>query len=713
MRAATMAVAVVSFGVGAPAAAQRWNDSTTMTLVQRAVALRAEQLADTGLADYTARAHGYLTFLAQLGDAEAPAGTPAAARFTTPPKVVKADELRLDVYWKAPNQSKQRIVGRRDTLLLPTDISYHRDHLGIVQHNFKDIIRLGDGDEVRDVPHPLSPTGLAMYDFALTDSLAITTPDRRIRVYEIKVRPRDDRLAAVIGAVYLDPSSGQVVRMAFGFTRAAFRDKQLEDLSIVLDNALIEDRFWLPRRQEMEIRRSGTWMKFPARGIIRGRWEICCYEVNVAIPAATFRGEEIVFVAGSARAGERWEGNILDSLPEDVRAVTAEEVRRVHDEAREMVRAEALARTRGFSPAAGAVSDLVRVNRVEGLAVGAGIDQGFGGGLHLELRGRYGLADEKAKVEGALGVQLASGAGFRVLGFSGLREVGDVPEVSLVRNSIAAQEFGSDYTDPYRVDAWGFAADFPPTERGSRWSLALTAERHRAAEVHATPVNGAYEPTIPAARLRALRLVGRLRRPPSLGFGAFTWNGELEARALGSEYEDGGAPGISGRFAALLEAERPLGGGRLVLRTTAAGVDGGRLPYAEPIGPGPLSPTWTVPPQELIYAGGPVTGPGYDFHQFVAAGIATQRIEWRTRVPFVPVSLGRFGRSPSSATLAPFVHTLVVHPFQGVGPRGFYPAAGVGGLLLFDAVRVDVARGFRDGRWTFSVDVAREFWGIL
>src|SRR5687767_5072252 len=240
MRAATMAVAVVSFGVGAPATAQRWNDSTTMTLVQRAVALRAEQLADTGLADYTAKAHGYLTFLAQLGDAEAPAGTPAPARFTTPPKVVKADELRLDVYWKAPNQSKQRIVGRRDTLLLPTDISYHRDHLGIVQHNFKHIIRLGDGDEVRDVPHPLSPTGLAMYDFALTDSLAITTPDRRIRVYEIKVRPRDDRLAAVIGAVYLDPSSGQVVRMAFGFTRAAFRDKQLEDLSIVLDNALVE-----------------------------------------------------------------------------------------------------------------------------------------------------------------------------------------------------------------------------------------------------------------------------------------------------------------------------------------------------------------------------------------------------------------------------------------------------------------------------------------
>ena len=80
---------------------------------------------------------------------------------------MKADELALEVYWRAPNLSKQRIVGRRDTLLLPTDIDYHRDHLGIVQNNFPDFIRLGEGDEVRDVPHPLSPAGLHEYDFAI------------------------------------------------------------------------------------------------------------------------------------------------------------------------------------------------------------------------------------------------------------------------------------------------------------------------------------------------------------------------------------------------------------------------------------------------------------------------------------------------------------------------------------------------------------------
>ena len=65
-----------------------------------------------------------------------PSSRSSAKGFPTPPKIVKADELELEVYWHAPNLSKQRIVGRRDTLLLPTDIAYHRDHLGIVQNNF-------------------------------------------------------------------------------------------------------------------------------------------------------------------------------------------------------------------------------------------------------------------------------------------------------------------------------------------------------------------------------------------------------------------------------------------------------------------------------------------------------------------------------------------------------------------------------------------------
>ena len=118
---AACALWMVAFAPGV-AGAQEWNDARTRALVERATARRAQQLADTGLKDYKAVAHGYVTFLAQVGEGLA-----------EPPKVVKADELVNEIYWLAPNLSKQHIVGRRDTLLLPTDIAYHRDHLGIVQ----------------------------------------------------------------------------------------------------------------------------------------------------------------------------------------------------------------------------------------------------------------------------------------------------------------------------------------------------------------------------------------------------------------------------------------------------------------------------------------------------------------------------------------------------------------------------------------------------
>src|SRR6185369_5417470 len=190
--------------VPATASAQDWNDARSRALVERATARRAQQLADTGLKDFKAVAHGYVTFLAQLGEG-----------LTEPPKVVKADELVNEVYWRAPNLSKQRILGRRDTLLLPTDIAYHRDHLGIVQNNFPAIIRLGEGDEVRDVPHPLSGVGLTAYDFAISDSLRMTIPGRTIDVLEVKVRPKDDTQPRLIGALYLDRETAQVVRMAF------------------------------------------------------------------------------------------------------------------------------------------------------------------------------------------------------------------------------------------------------------------------------------------------------------------------------------------------------------------------------------------------------------------------------------------------------------------------------------------------------------------
>jgi hypothetical protein len=666
----------------------QWNDARTRALVERATERRTLQLADTALVDYKATAHGYLTFLAQFGEG-----------FTEPPKIVKADELGLEVYWKSPDLSKQRIMGRRDTLLLPTDINYHRDHLGIVQNNFRNIIRIGEGDEVRDVPHPLSPTGLQEYDFAIRDSLQIRLGPRVLDVYEVRVRPKNDREPRSVGAVYIDRETGEVVRMAFSFTRAALIDKDLEDVSIVLENALIEGRFWLPRRQEVEIRRTGSWLDYPARGIIRGRWEICCYEVNKGIPASYFAGPEIVMAPAAERAQTPFpfNGKILDSLPPDVRAVTDEDVRKVQEEARALVRSHALARSRSFALSARHISDFVRFNRVEGLALGGGILQRIGNGFALAGSGRYGFSDKEGKGRLALEYRTGAGSSLTFAAQRDYRDVADEQEISMVRNSIAAQEFGSDYTDLYDVRALSISGTF--ARQGWRPSLGYAYERHDPVKVHAQPALGTFASTIPADRHDEHRVTVSVERPTSLTFGGFELASRLSTSGIHVMTTGSPAPADFVRSTVSIDLERPFGAKRLVLRTIGAVV------FLDA----------PAPPQHLVYLGGPTTAPGYEFHEFVGRAGVSQRLELRLPAPFFSISLGRYGTVPGSITLAPFATVVGNYqpaPFKPLR-KGWYPSVGLGALTVFDVLRFDVARGLRNGRWTFSVDVGRDFWSVL
>jgi hypothetical protein len=685
---ALIALLAITLGASALHSQQTWNDDRTRALVQRATERRASQLADTALVDYMATAHGYVTFLAQFGEG-----------FPEPPKIVKADELGLEVYWRAPDLSKQRIMGRRDTLLLPTDINYHRDHLGIVQNNFRNIIRIGEGDEVRDVPHPLSPAGLEAYDFAIRDSLQIRLGPRVLDVYEVQLRPKDDRQPRAVGAVYIDRETGEVVRMAFSFTRAALIDKDLEDVSVVLENALIEGRFWLPRRQEIEIRRTGSWLDYPARGIIRGRWEICCYQVNTGVPASFFTGPEIVLAPAADRAQKPFPfvGQVLDSLPPDVRAVTDEDVRKVQEEARALVREQALARSRSLALSARHVSDLARFNRVEGLGLGSGLLQRVGAGIALAASGRYGFSDRQAKGRAALEYRTGAGSSLVLAGERDYRDVADEQETSLVRNTIAAQEFGSDYTDTYDVRALSLSGSL--ARFGWRPSFALAYERHEPLSVHATPANGTFEGTIPAQPLHETRLGFALDRPTSLTYGGFELGAHIGVAGIRRESR---TPSLRGEFlrpTLSFDIQKPLGTSRLVLHTLAAGIFAGD----------------TIPAQHLVYLGGPSSGPGYEFHEFVGRGSVSQRLEYRFLSPFVPIPLGRFGRAPATITLAPFATAVWIDrsaPFKAAH-QGWYPALGLGALTVFDVLRFDVAKGFRGGRWTFSLDIGRDFWSVL
>ena len=693
-----LAVFAVSSRAQSPAA---WNSPRTLDLVRTAITHRLTQLSDTGLIEYQATARGYLTFLVQLGTG-----------FPTPPKIVKTDQLALQVYWRSPDYSKQRIIGRRDTTLLPTDINYHRDHLGIIQNNFPDIIRLGEGDEVHDVPHPLSPLGPSLYDFQIADSLRIAIPGQTFDVYEVKVRPKDDTQPRVVGALFLDRTSGQVVRMALSFTRAALIDPQLEDISIVLENGLIGTRFWLPRHQEIEIRRTGSWFDYPVRGIIRGRWEVSDYHLNVQLPIITFAGPEFEQAAPQVLKAYPWHGGILDSLPPDVAVTTDADVRRVQAEARALVREQALRKVESTRLSARGLSDLVHVNRVQGLAVGAGIEQGIGAGFSVAARPQYGVDERLFRGSASVNWQSPTGTTVSLFGGRTLGEAHDEQERSGLVNSLAAQEFGSDATEPYDLKAAGVRAVTPMA--GFRWNASVSLEDQSAVAVHARPAQGAFGPTIAAARYKPLHLSLGVERGAPLQWAGFDatatarldWYHYAPAYFCPSLVACQSAATTVRRAFVVADIVHPLGSWQLVSHTHATiarGVDG------------------YVPPQLLTYFGGPVTAPGYPLHELNGTRGVSQRIELRIPVPFYGFSLGTFGRAPARATLAPFFNVAAVDPpLEWLRSAGLtrrqhaFPSAGVGLISFFDIVRLDVARGLaHDGRWTFSLDIAREFWGIL
>jgi hypothetical protein len=395
-----------------------------------------------------------------------------------------------------------------------------------------------------------------------------------------------------------------------------------------------------------------------------------------------------------------FKGGILENLPRDVKLSDNDDVRRVQAEARTLVRAEALARTQRTVPLARSLSDFARVNRVEGLAIGAGIARLLGQGFTVGGRARFGFADHAFKETGSMRWQRASGAGVSVSGGDDFREAGDAPEASGVRNSIAAQEFGTDLTDYYRTRGATVTVDAGDV-LGARWRLSIGRERQDPLAVHARPVSGSYAPALPTEALDAWRVAidaFRAQGAGPLGSTLAVGGTVLVSRV---RFVDGPAATRSGsdltfgRVAVDGELERQLGADRLSLHAIAATA----------VGDG-------VPVQSLVAFGGPVTGPGYDFHQFRAERGMSARVEWEHPVVNVPLALGRYGRLAMPISLAPFAQGIWMGGMRG-SDGGWFPALGVGVITAFDLLRFDVARGMRDGRWTFGVDVGRGFWRIL
>jgi hypothetical protein len=660
--------------------AQSWNAAPARTLVERAVRRRLETQADSTLTSYRARAHGFVFFLAQVG-----------AGLSDPPRLVKADQLGVDVYWRAPDHSKQIIQGWRDGTYLPTDISYHRDHLGIVTNNFGNLIRIGEGDEVRDAVHPLSPDGLAAYDFALADSLAIETIAGKVMVYQVQVRPRSFKRALVIGNLYIDVATAELVRFRFSFTPAAYLDRQLEDISVVLESALYQNRYWLPRRQEVEIRRRVTWLDFPARGIIRGRWEIDDYDLNPEIPDSVFRGPEIGGLVEPGHSDSTWTEPLDEAIAGVAKPLSRQEVESLRLELERLAGSHALGGLPSKQLAAGSISDMIRVNRVQGLTLGFGVTIGLEG-RRLELRPSIGYGTSDDRVTGSVlaswttgATKLSIGASRRVTDFS------DIPVIAPVLNSLSSQEAGKDYGDYVLLHTVELNVRRRIGER-TAVGIGLAAEESQSVTTEATPASGTYRPN-PALGSGTYGVASISLDRTSAGIGA---RRDLQGRSsfeVGVGEVDYVRGTIGAQWLATLKSSQLLT--RVYLGAGTAG----------------------LPAHRSFAIGGRGTLVGEPFREFGGRYVALGHLEWRFDVPVPALPVGSFASTGHRITVAPFFAAgYTAEPVEGLAARsteGVRPVAGVAIELFMRLLRLEAGVGLRDGVIGITVDVNRDWWGLL
>ncbi len=427
---------------------------------------------------------------------------------------------------------------------------------------------------------------------------------------------------------------------------------------------------------------------FPLRSVIRGHWEIGDHRVNEPVPPAALAGPAI---GGLRRPGGTGFDHPLRAVVDSgVAPADREALDRVRGAAARAVRRRVLSGLPGIRPAMTRVSQIFRVNRVEGLRLGAGL--AWHGGPIDRGAARIGYGTSDRRVTGAL--ELARELGRATMTVSlerAVTDLGDWPVVSQVVNSLMAQEGGRDLGD-YVLREWaGVDVRWPAGALGEN-RVALGRVGLRSVPTRARPARGTYRsnPVLGGPSRWVASVAATRGRSVAAGL---SWRTEVRG-------ELGAGADTYGRLAADLELARPLAGGEFAFH--------GRVGLG----------TVNLPPDRAFVIGGQGTLPGEVFRGFGGRWAGFGVVDWLVAVPGPSIGLGALGRTSA---------VMRVGPMLGVGwaggavqgqpwdpNRGGRPMVGLVVEAFDRTIRLEIGQRLRGaGGPTIAVDLARAWWPVL
>lgn len=401
------------------------------------------QHADTTLHDYQAR----LNTLVSAGLIDDP---------LAPPRLILASELAAAITWDRESGQQIRMLGQRYVTSLGENVEAGLDfgRPWFVATTPGDSLRLLGSDielPSRAAIHPFAEGAAAYYRYEIGDTIRLDLGARTVHLVEIRVTPTRGDAALVVGSVWVDGSAGDVTGMQVRFVGkplwsseenpegSTFANRILS-VSARLEQGLWEGRYWLPRRQEVELRVRVPFFANLAIPVVF-RTEFGRYRINAGEPIAWLTPDSVRAAHDTTRFGARmwvrsggagtdslrvitgptdggyeiirppddslaaydeWQGAIVEGPTATLTLPTADELER---------RARALAPQiigrRAFVFEYDRLADFLHYNRVEALGIGLSArwePPGFpfwslGGGLgfgvaDLEPKGRLGVRYE-------------------------------------------------------------------------------------------------------------------------------------------------------------------------------------------------------------------------------------------------------------------------------------------------------------------------------